>query len=126
MTMMFKMILEIPKAFHFFPVQSLEDSKSILIEEEEQPEDLHPRLAWLPSETPAALCSYREDVLLHLRETGTRKLEEWDRVYNHVVYSNFGDSYKSPLLARPILGGYKEYPYPRRGRTRRPPSKTGD
>ncbi|PHU22481.1 hypothetical protein BC332_07588 [Capsicum chinense] len=43
MTMMFKMILEIPTV-HLLPDQSLEDSKSILIQEVEKLEDLHPRL----------------------------------------------------------------------------------
>ncbi|PHT52616.1 hypothetical protein CQW23_07078 [Capsicum baccatum] len=43
MTMMFKMILEI-LTVHLLPDQSLEDSKSILIQEVEKLEDLHPRL----------------------------------------------------------------------------------
>ncbi|KAF3676200.1 hypothetical protein FXO37_05445 [Capsicum annuum] len=83
-------------------------------------------LAWLPSETLAALCSYREEALLHIRETGTEKREEWDRVYDYDVYNNFGDVNNSSLPARPVLEGYKAYPYPRRRRTERPPSKTRD
>ncbi|KAF3663058.1 hypothetical protein FXO38_10824 [Capsicum annuum] len=83
-------------------------------------------LAWLPSETLAALCSYREEALLHMRETGTEKCEEWDRVYDYDVYNNFGDVNNSSLPARPVLEGYKAYPYPRRRRTERPPSKTHD
>ncbi|KAM3321688.1 putative linoleate 9S-lipoxygenase 5 isoform X2 [Capsicum chacoense] len=79
--------------------------------------------ALLPTETPEALRWYREAELLHLRGTGTRKLEEWDRVYDYDVYNDFGDPDNSPLLARPVLGGSTEYPYPRRGRTGRPPSK---
>ncbi|KAF3643069.1 hypothetical protein FXO37_22184 [Capsicum annuum] len=81
--------------------------------------------AWLPSETTAALCSYREDELLHLRGTRIEKLEEWGRDYDYDIHNNFGDPGSSSLLARPVLGGYKEYPYPRRGRTERPLSKTG-
>ncbi|KAF3638273.1 hypothetical protein FXO38_23311, partial [Capsicum annuum] len=82
------------------------------------------REAWLPSETTAALCSYREDELLHLRGTRIEKLEEWGRDYDYDIHNNFGDPGSSSLLARPVLGGYKEYPYPRRGRTERPLSKT--
>ncbi|PHU29644.1 hypothetical protein BC332_01737 [Capsicum chinense] len=78
------------------------------------------------SETPKALYNYREDELLYLRGTRTRKLWEWDRVYDYDVYNDFGDADSSPLLAQPFLGGYKEYPYLRRGRTGRPPSKTED
>ncbi|KAM3303335.1 hypothetical protein P3S67_014365 [Capsicum chacoense] len=77
----------------------------------------------LPSETPEAWRWYREAELLHLRRTGTGKLEESDRVYDYDVYKDFGDPDNSPLLARPVLGGSTQYPYPRRGRTGRPPSK---
>ncbi|PHT86377.1 Protein REVEILLE 2 [Capsicum annuum] len=35
------------------------------------------------SETPAALCSYKEDKLLHFRGTESVKLEEWDKVYQY-------------------------------------------
>ncbi|PHT59006.1 hypothetical protein CQW23_01369 [Capsicum baccatum] len=78
------------------------------------------------NETPKALYNYREDELLYLRGTRTRKLREWDRVYDYDVYNDFGDADSSPLLAQPFLGGYKEYPYLRTGRTGRPPSKTED
>ncbi|KAF3620240.1 hypothetical protein FXO38_32476 [Capsicum annuum] len=76
------------------------------------------------NETPKALYNYREDKLLYLRGTRTRKLWEWDRVYDYDVYNDFGNADSSPLLAQPFLGGYKEYLYLRRGRTGRPPSKT--
>ncbi|PHT36455.1 hypothetical protein CQW23_24155 [Capsicum baccatum] len=80
--------------------------------------------AWLSSQTPTTLCSYREKELLYLRENGIGKLEEWDKDYDYNVYNDFGDPDSSPVLARPVLGEFKEYPYPRRGRIVRPPSNT--
>lgn len=81
--------------------------------------------AWLPSETPAPLRWYREEELLNLRGNGTGKLEEWDRVYDYAYYNDLGDPEKGSDYVRPILGGSEKYPYPRRGRTGRPPTKTG-
>ncbi|PHU04930.1 hypothetical protein BC332_25752 [Capsicum chinense] len=86
----------------------------------------YPYLEGEEPETLAALCSYREDALLYMRETGTGKREEWDRVYDYDVYNNFRDVNNISLPARPVLEGYKTYPYPRRRRTERPPSKTRD
>jgi linoleate 9S-lipoxygenase len=77
---------------------------------------------YLPSETPKALNHYRQEELANLRGTGDGKLEEWDRVYDYDVYNDLGDTKqdKDSDYVRPILGG-SEYPYPRRGRTGRPP-----
>ncbi|TYH59974.1 hypothetical protein ES332_D08G260200v1 [Gossypium tomentosum] len=69
---------------------------------------------YLPHEKPAALREYREEELQVLRGDGTGQLKTGDRVYDYAYY-----------LARPVLGGSAQYPYPRRGRTSRPPSKTG-
>nr|XP_043622571.1 probable linoleate 9S-lipoxygenase 5 [Erigeron canadensis] len=80
--------------------------------------------AYLPSETPEFLHSYRQDEMEILRGDGTGMLQEWDRVYDYAFYNDLGDPDKDLDDARPILGGSSEYPYPRRGRTGRPPTKS--
>ncbi|KAM3704866.1 hypothetical protein ACJW31_03G038300 [Castanea mollissima] len=79
---------------------------------------------YLPSETPVPLLKLREIELVDLRGDGTGELQEWDRVYDYAYYNDLGDSNKNAKYARPVLGGSSEYPYPRRGRTGRPPTKT--
>ncbi|XP_022150790.1 probable linoleate 9S-lipoxygenase 5 [Momordica charantia] len=79
--------------------------------------------AYLSSETPEPLRKYREEELINLRGNGKGERKEWDRIYDYDVYNDIGDPDSNLDLGRPVLGGSAKYPYPRRGRTGRPPSK---
>ncbi|KAK7280144.1 hypothetical protein RJT34_25206 [Clitoria ternatea] len=79
--------------------------------------------AYLPCETPEPLRKFREEELVVLRGKGYGKLNEWDRVYDYGYYNDLGTPDDGPHFARPVLGGSK-FPYPRRGRTGRPHTKT--
>ncbi|KAL6842270.1 hypothetical protein ACP4OV_027918 [Aristida adscensionis] len=82
--------------------------------------------AYVKEKTPGALLKYREDELRVLRgEAGAssdRAFQEWDRVYDYAVYNDLGNPDLRNDLARPVLGGSNEYPYPRRTKTGRPPA----
>nr|BAA03102.1 lipoxygenase [Oryza sativa Japonica Group] len=78
---------------------------------------------YLPGQTPAGLRSYRKNDLQQKRGDGTGEREADDRVYDYDVYNDLGNPDSNGDLARPVLGGNKQFPYPRRCRTGRPPSK---
>ncbi|KAG7968531.1 hypothetical protein I3843_08G159200 [Carya illinoinensis] len=78
---------------------------------------------YLPSETPAPLLKYRKEELVSLRGDGKSELQEWDRIYDYAYYNDLGRPDEDPKYERPVLGGSSKYPYPRRGRTSRPPTK---
>ncbi|CAL5024978.1 unnamed protein product [Urochloa decumbens] len=97
------------------------------------PVDKHPyRLfftndACVKEETPSALLKYREDELSLLRgegESADRAFQPWDRVYDYALYNDLGNPDLRKDLARPVMGGSQEYPYPRRLKTGRPAAKT--
>ncbi|KAH9301954.1 hypothetical protein KI387_013537, partial [Taxus chinensis] len=79
---------------------------------------------YLPHETPPALVKLRNEELVNLRGDGSGKREEWDRVYDYDLYNDLGNPDKDEEYSRQVLGGSKDFPYPRRGRTGRKPTKT--
>uniref|UniRef100_A0A0C9S647 Lipoxygenase n=1 Tax=Wollemia nobilis TaxID=56998 RepID=A0A0C9S647_9CONI len=80
--------------------------------------------SFLPEQTPVGLRILRELDLVELRGDGKGERKVSDRIYDYDVYNDIGDPDKDPKLRREVLGGSKDFPYPRRCRTGRPPTKT--
>ena len=85
---------------------------------------VHMEQSYLPSQTPRGLKSLRKKELRSLRGNGEEECKAFDRIYDYDTYNDLGDPTKAGL-ARQVLGGSKEYPYPRRCRTGRPRCKAG-
>lgn len=81
--------------------------------------------AYLPQETPVGLKELREEELRELRGDGKGLKIPFDRVYDYDVYNDLGDPDKGIEHVRPTLGG-KNNPHPRRCRTGRLPTSTGE
>jgi len=89
--------------------------------------------SYLPKDTPLGLRAWRKRELEALKKPDYGERKAPDRIYHYDVYNDLGKSYKSaestveeePALRRPILGGSKDLPYPRRLRTGRPLNADG-
>lgn len=83
--------------------------------------------AYLPSQTPAGIKDLRREDLLSIRGSThqERQRKPHDRIYDYATYNDLGKPDKDEELARPVLGGDDERPYPRRCRTGRPPTRSG-
>nr|KYP53538.1 hypothetical protein KK1_024430 [Cajanus cajan] len=80
---------------------------------------------YLPSQTPSSLVELRKEELDRLKGNGMGERKEWERIYDYDYYNDLGDPDKGPDHLRPVLGGSRLYPYPRRGRTGRKHSTAG-
>ncbi|XP_020204131.1 linoleate 13S-lipoxygenase 2-1, chloroplastic [Cajanus cajan] len=74
---------------------------------------------YLSSKTPSGLRRLREEELGRLRGNGEGERKSFDRIYDYDVYNDLGDPDSNTDLRRPVLGGTKQHPYPRRCRTGR-------
>ncbi|XP_060196668.1 linoleate 13S-lipoxygenase 2-1, chloroplastic-like [Lycium barbarum] len=79
--------------------------------------------SYLPSKTPSGVKKLRERELVILRGEGFGERKQFERIYDYDVYNDIGEPDRKGDGKRPVLGGNKELPYPRRCRTGRPRSK---
>lgn len=87
------------------------------------PRIFFPNKAYLPSETPEGLAKLRKEELVYLRGDGTGERRSGERIYDYDFYNNLGNPDLDASLARPVLGGSAQLPYPRRCRTGGKPTK---
>lgn len=80
--------------------------------------------SYLPSKTPEALVLLRDEELRNLRGDGKGERKDWERIYDYDCYNDLGNP-DNPEHVRPVVGGTRTHPYPRRCRTGRAISKTG-
>ncbi|KAM0903299.1 hypothetical protein ACQ4PT_018733 [Festuca glaucescens] len=81
--------------------------------------------SYLPSKTPEALLLLRDEELRSLRGNGRGERKDWERIYDYDYYNDLGNP-DNPDHVRPVMGGTRMHPYPRRCRTGRPLSKTDE
>ncbi|KAB2027980.1 hypothetical protein ES319_D05G069000v1 [Gossypium barbadense] len=79
-----------------------------------------PPKSYLPSQTPSGLKRMRKEELQALRGNGVGERKSFERIYDYDVYNDLGDPDSDLKKKRPVLGGNKQFPYPRRCRTGRP------
>ncbi|KAK8957454.1 hypothetical protein KSP39_PZI000087 [Platanthera zijinensis] len=80
--------------------------------------------SFLPSSTPAGLQRLRSADLEAKRGDGHGERKSFEIIYDYDKYNDLGDPDNIINdLARPVLGGSKQFPYPRRCRTGRPSSQ---
>ncbi|KAL2547182.1 Lipoxygenase 6 [Forsythia ovata] len=78
--------------------------------------------ACLPSQTPPGIKDLRLEDLKSIRGNGKGERKMHERIYDYALYNDLGNPDKSDDLVRPVLGN-EEWPYPRRCRTGRRPTK---
>lgn len=66
----------------------------------------------------------RESELEQLRGNSDDIRTTSDRIYDYDIYNDLGNPDKGDEFVRPILGSQSQ-PYPRRCRSRRPPTNSG-